>query len=93
MNYTKCPNCKEYHWDTGSCKPSFFVVNEDGFYDYLRSGYNPTIIYAMDEESAAISYCGSDWENPETMEVYVISTKTYFDIVEESLDEDEEDDE
>ena len=35
MGYTRCANCKEYHWEHEKCKPIFYVQIED----YLLIAY------------------------------------------------------
>ena len=84
----RCPICREYIiFDYHKCKPCFYVFrDQDDLSQYLGSG-EPRKRFATDYEEAAISYCDSDYENPNEFErMLVISQKDWYDCNEEEID-------
>ena len=88
MDFGKCPICHEYGFMPHTCKPTFFVFRDSD--DLWESIGDSSIkrVFASDKEQAAIEYCESDYEIPSDLDVTVISTKDWNDIIDESDEED-----
>lgn len=54
-NYTKCEQCKEYHWNNLSCNPMFKVYEPETMGDSAKT------VRASDHEDAAIEF--AKWYN------------------------------
>lgn len=50
MKFTKCPECKEYHFDNQKCKPVFLITHDDYLGDAEKS------VRGYDHEDAAEAY-------------------------------------
>ena len=83
MDFGKCPICHEYGFMPHTCKPTFFVFRDSD--DLWESIGDSSIkrVFASDKEQAAIEYCESDYEIPSDLDVTVISTKDWNDIIDE----------
>jgi hypothetical protein len=90
MTIEYCPICNEmklfsYH----KCKPSFYVWREDEDFEEIMD-YNSHIVFAYDDEAAAIEYAEGDWEFPDGEKVYVISKPETDEMTDRCLSENDE---
>lgn len=82
----KCSICNE--WVFGSyhtCNPKYYVWIVSEGIDYAENGKT---IFASNHEKAAIKYAESDWEFPDSEEVYVCLVSDYNCVCEKFLNED-----
>jgi hypothetical protein len=83
-----CPICGKHLYNFFSnqqhkCDPSFFVFSDvsDVQY-YIENNDEPKKWFSDSEESAAVKHCEDDFECPDEIELWVISTKKWDEIIE-----------
>jgi hypothetical protein len=83
MGFDKCANCGEYAWTSNhKCKPLWYVFrDEDEIYSDLKYDLSSRHYRATDAEEAAISFCESNWEMPDELELLVMSAYDYENMV------------
>jgi len=90
-DYEKCPICGEYGWSTHICRPAWFVYEEEySPYDSIHYKQDPKWVYENGAEEAAVKYCESDYEISDELDVWIISQKDYYDVLDDNQAEEDE---